>query len=109
MFANSFVQNHDNARQYARRGKEIDIHDLQTGDIVTVINDAIAVRKLCKETALCDWSENMIDLLGNTYKLSYVDVSRKSIRLTDATANPVTPVPYTWNFPAFALVRADSS
>lgn len=102
VFADSFVRTHDHIRDYVRRGKEIELHNLQINDAVTVINDAIEVRKLCQQMDTCHWVDNMIDLLGNTYKIAYLDTNKKVVRLEALVKGD--SIPFSWNFPALALV-----
>lgn len=86
-----------------RRGMEFDIKKASVGDAVTVISDFQAVKIAFRGYG---WSDSINDMIGGTYKISYVDVAANCVRLSEGVNN--RSATYTYNFPPSVLVSDNS-
>ena len=86
-----------------RRGMEFDIRKASVGDAVTVISDFQALKIAFRGYG---WSDSINDMIGGTYKITYIDVAANCVRLSEGVNN--RPATYTYNFPCRVLTSHKS-
>lgn len=63
------------------RGKEFDVNRAKPGDFVTVVNNFAVLKAACRKSNY-GWSDSMVDLVGDTVKISTITISAANSRVT---------------------------